>query len=109
MPLGSIDLGLNLQREAGASSGFQVDWLFVAIILAILLIGGIVIYLVYQARIYNKRIVVFENISGQGFRKTYADKARVVKLGDGGEELLYLKKKRAFRTAYGKKMGKNTY
>jgi hypothetical protein len=33
----------------------------------------------------------------------------LVKIGDGGEEILYLRKKKVFRTAYGRKMGKNTY
>jgi len=37
------------------------------------------------------------------------DKARVVRLGDGGEMIIKLKKRKCFRTAYGRKMGPNLY
>ena len=102
-----LNLGLDMPKLVG--DGFNIDWLFLAIIFAILLIGGLVIYFLYQMRVYNRKIVVFENISGQGFQPVYYDKAKLVKLGDGGEELLFLRKKKTFRTAYGRKMGKNTY
>jgi len=69
----------------------------------------IMIWLIYTYRIYNKKVIVFENISGQGFQPFLRDRARLVKLGDGGEEILYLKKKGVYRAAYGRKMGKNTY
>jgi len=73
-------------------------------------IGGcICIWLYWNWKIYNRKIVVFENISGQGYQPTFKDRARIVKLGDGGEEILFLKKKKVYRTAYGRKMGKNTY
>jgi len=39
----------------------------------------------------------------------FKDRARVVKIGDGGEEILFLRKSKVFRTAYARKMGKNTY
>ena len=73
------------------------------------LIGAGIIYYVFVNRLYNRKIVVYENISGQGYTETWRDTARVVKIGDGGEELLFLKKKKVYRTAYGKKMGKNLY
>lgn len=60
-------------------------------------------------RTYNIKVVVFENVAGSGWRVTFRDKARLVKLGDGGEEILYLRKKKVYRTAYGKKQGKNEY
>ena len=75
----------------------------------ITLIIAVVIYLIYLKRTFNRKIVVFENIGGLGFQPSYKDTARVVKLGDGGEEILFLKKKKVFRTAYGRKMGQNTY
>ena len=52
---------------------------------------------------------MFENIAGQGYQVVIRDRARLIKVGDGGEELMYLLKKKVFRTAYGKKMGKNEY
>lgn len=78
-------------------------------IIAIVLVGAGIIYFVYDRKIYNKTIILFENISGQGFQLAYKDRARLIKLGDAGEEVLYLKKKKVYRTAYGRKMGKNTY
>lgn len=70
---------------------------------------AIIIYYIYQLRLFNRKIILFENISGAGFQPVYKDRARLISLGDGGEELLFLRKKKVYRTAYGKKMGKNTY
>ena len=70
---------------------------------------GVLIFLLFNARTYSKSIVIYENIAGQGYVQTRKDKARVLKLGDGGEELLYLRKHKVYRSAYGKKIGKNTY
>jgi len=83
-------------------------WMY-ALILLILIIGSVVIWFAFNWKVYNRKIIVFENISGQGFQPTYRDRARLITLGDGGEEILYLKKRKVYRTAYGKKMGKNTY
>ena len=82
--------------------------LLVAIVFFTAIIG-VVIYVLFMMKLYNRKIVVFENVSGQGFQVVYKDSARLIKLGDGGEELLYLRKKKVHRTAYGRKMGKNTY
>lgn len=84
----------------------------ITILVAIFLIaitGGIVIYLVYDWKLFNRRVVLFENISGVSFQPTLKDRARLVKIGKSGEEVLFLKKRRVYRTAYGRKMGKNTY
>jgi len=89
------------------TSGMTVT--IIAAILAFGIVGVVVVYFLSQWKVYNKKIVVFENIAGQGYRLAYKDRARLVKLGDGGEEILYLKKKKVYRSAYGKKMGKNTY
>ena len=81
----------------------------IGVIFLFFIVGAVVIYYVYISRLYNKKIIVFENISGQGFQPTFKDTARLVSIGDGGEELLFLRKKKVYRTAYGRKMGKNTY
>tara|TARA_Y100000310_G_scaffold126332_1_gene125173 strand:- start:1426 stop:2121 length:696 start_codon:yes stop_codon:yes gene_type:complete len=83
-------------------------WIIVAT-LVISLAGAMIIWVVYSLKMYNRKIVVFENISGQGFQPVGKDRARLVSLGDGGEEILFLKKSKKYRTAYGRKMGKNTY
>lgn len=79
------------------------------IIVLSLAVFGVAAYLIYLKKVYNKRIVVFENIAGAGWRKSFVDWGRLVKLGDGGEEVLFLLKKKVYRSAYGKKMDSNEY
>tara|TARA_Y100001951_G_C11206819_1_gene220518 strand:- start:49 stop:747 length:699 start_codon:yes stop_codon:yes gene_type:complete len=105
--LGLADIPINVP-----SFGFGIGTGVVPILVAIFIIvlaGGIILFLWTDRRLYNKKIVLFENISGQGYQPVFNDRARTIKLGSGGEELLYLKKKKVYRTAYGRKMGKNTY
>lgn len=85
------------------------NWFWVLLFLAFAVVVCICTYVFIQYLAYNRKIVVFENIAGQGFQPVFKDSARLIKLGDGGEELLYLRKKKVYRTAYGRKMGKNTY
>ncbi|RPJ79217.1 MAG: hypothetical protein EHM20_02045, partial [Alphaproteobacteria bacterium] len=73
--------------------GSTAIWLMMAIFLIVIL-GGVGIYLMHRFAVYNKKIIVFENISGQGYQPVYRDRARVIKLGDGGEEIMYLMKKK---------------
>lgn len=87
----------------------SVNWMLFAIIFLFLIGGAIIIWIIYQSRTYNKKIIVFENISGNGFQIVLKDKARLIRVGSQGEEVLYLKKKKVYRTAYGRKMGTNTY
>ena len=105
MDIAGFNVPLNVP-SFGVGTG-NIIW--VLVILMFTFVGAIVIYLIFQWKIYSKKIIVFENLAGQGFQPTFKDKARVIKLGDGGEELLLLKKKKLYRTAYGRKMGKNTY
>ena len=98
--------------EIPLPSGFGVSAGTITILLVIFIIFvgiAVAFFMFHTFRTYNKKIVVFENIAGQGFQPVLKDRARLIKIGDGGEELMYLLKKKVFRTAYGKKMGKNTY
>lgn len=70
---------------------------------------GIILWIILSNLRYVYKIQNFENISGQGFVPTSKDRAMLIKVGDGGEELLYLKKSKVYRTAYGRKISKNTY
>ena len=105
-------LGEEIPIDLPSFGGGGVNSTVLLLILLIFLIavgGGIAIYFMRRLKIFNKKIVVFENISGKGYQPVYKDRARLVKLGDGGEELLYLRKKKLYRAAYGRKMGVNTY
>lgn len=85
------------------------QFLILMVVFVVVLLSLIFFAFIYYFRIYKNKVIVFENIAGRGYQPTFRDKARIIKIGDGGEELLWLKKKKVYRTAYGKKMGKNTY
>lgn len=105
-------LGFNVPINnplAGAGSTIGMTITIGAIIVLVTIIIGISIWIWYQKKLFNKKVIVFENLGGQGFQKTGEDRARLVKIGDGGEEILFLQKRKSYKTAYGKKMGANTY
>jgi len=105
--IGGFDLGINMPT---ISSAGWWGWFKIALIVILfLIVGCILLWMWWRGKVFNKKIILFENIAGQGFQKTGEDRARIVKVGDGGEELLYLLKRKVYRTAYGRKMGKNTY
>lgn len=88
---------------------FSNSWIYVALIffLGLILIAVVAVILFYKT--WNRKIVLFENISGQGYQPTIKTRARIIKLGLGGEELLKTLYGGYFVSAYGRKMGKNTY
>lgn len=79
------------------------------LILVVTVVSGIIVYVFLMSRRYNKKITIFENVAGQGTIPVGSDKAMSVKVGDGGEEILFLRKRKVYRTAYGKKIGKNHF
>lgn len=82
-------------------------WVLVVVIIGMILIIGIIIMLFFMT--YKKKVILFENISGQGYQPVLKTRARIIKLGVGGEELLKTLKGGHYVSAYGRKMGKNTY
>lgn len=85
------------------------SWIYVAIVVFIGLIFIIILGVVIFYLTYKKKVVIFENISGMGYQPVLRTRARIVKLGIGGEELLKTLMGGMFLSAYGRKMGKNTY
>jgi len=85
------------------------SWGYIAVIIVVglILIVGVGVLLFLST--YKKRVIVFENISGQGYQPVLKTRARVMKLGIGGEEILKTLVGGHFVSAYGRKMGKNTY
>jgi len=102
-----FETGVGVPSLVNSFGGGTLTIIVTIIIIALAIALGLFLYI--NNKTFNKKIILFENIAGQGYQVTYRDKARIVKVGDGGEELLYLRKKKVYRTAYGKKMGKNTY
>ncbi len=71
--------------------------------------GGWFIYNSYKnKKIFNKRITAFEIISGE-WVACIRDKAKIIKIGKGGFEILFLKKSKAWKIAYGGRVGRNDY
>jgi hypothetical protein len=105
------DLGVSSDSIPGIDiSGFlSSSWIYVAVIVffGFVFISALGIFLFFLT--YNKKIVLFENISGQGYQPILKTRARIIKLGIGGEELLKTLKGGHFVSAYGRKMGRNTY
>jgi len=85
------------------------SWIYIFIIVMVgltLIIGvGLMLFLTT----YKRKIVLFENIAGQGYQPVLKTRARIVKLGIGGEELLKTLAGGHYVSAYGRKMGKNVY
>jgi len=88
---------------------FSNSWIYVFIVFIIgaILIAGIAILLFMKT--YNKKVVFFDNISGQGYQPILKTRARTIKLSIGGDELLKTMKGGDYVSAYGRKMGKNTF
>jgi hypothetical protein len=106
-----LDIGSGVKMPSFSFGGSSLTLTILILLVSVLVISLIVflIWLWYQKKIYNKKVVIFENIGNQGYQKTGEDTARLIKVGDGGEEILYLRNRKVYRTAYGKKMGSNIY
>ncbi len=103
-------LGESVNLPSLNIGGFISDsWIYVAVVAVIgfLLVVGIAIFLFLNT--YKRKIILFENISGQGYVPVLKTRARVVKLGTGGEEIMKTLAGGQYLSAYGRKMGKNTY
>lgn len=103
------DLGVGDSIPTINVSGFFSNtWVYVliAVIVGIFLIGAIALILFLKT--YNKKVILFENISGQGYQPILKTRARTIGLGVGGEEILKTFAGK-FVSAYGRKMGRNTF
>jgi|TARA_R100000093_G_scaffold70584_3_gene44078 hypothetical protein len=84
-----------------------ITWLVLLIVVAFA--TAILTFVIVWNLRFNRKILIFENIAGQGFVLTGKDRAMLTKVGDDGMQVLYLRKRKVYKSAEGKKMGKNTY
>lgn len=92
----------------GVQSAFSAfAWLIIVVI--VLGVSGLIAWFVIARLKYNRKIVIFQNIAGKGLEAVGKDVAMEVKIGQGGESVLWLKKNKVYRNAYGKRMSKNAY
>lgn len=102
-----LETGINLPSMAASSVGV---WILIGLgIIVALAVAAVVVWWYFQKKLYRYQIVVFENISGEGWRVGYRDTAKYLRLSKDGTEVLFLRKKKIPLTAYGKKMGLNQY
>lgn len=83
-----------------------IGWLVFTII-SVGAIWGIYVYYKNKKQ-YNIRITAFRSTGGQWIPKV-RDVAKTIKLGKGGFEIIYLKKLKTWRVAYGESVGANDY
>ena len=103
-------IGVEIPTPKIDITGFLSNsWIYILIIVVIgmIIVVGVALLLFFKT--YNRKIVLFENISGLGYQPALKTRARIVKLGVGGEEVLKTLAGGHFITAYGRKMGKNTF
>ena len=75
-----------------------------------LIIVGVLTFWFFNNKKYNKKIVILEDVAGSDDLEVVGrDRATLVKMGESGMEILYLKKRKKYLGAYGKRMGKDTY
>ena len=84
----------------------SIGWIVFGVIVIVLFVGGFYVY--WQKKQFGKFITAFE-VVGTNFSPTHRDRAKVVKLGKGGFEVLYLKKLKTWKIAFGGRIGTNTY
>ena len=104
------DLGVGEYIPKIDITGFlSSSWIyvFIIVIIGLILIVGVALFIFFLT--YKKKIIVFENIAGQGYQPVFRSRARIVKLGVGGEEILKTLFGGYYVSAYGRKMGKNIY
>ena len=103
------DLGVEGIPQINLTGFLSSTWiyLFLIVIAGFILIVGAGVLFFFMT--YKKKVILFENISGQGYQPILKTRARIVKLGIGGEELLKTLAGGHYISAYGRKMGKNTF
>ncbi len=98
------------EKIAGAFT--SINWMTVLgwiIFIALCIGGGWWVYTYYKnKKVFNKKITAFEIVSGE-WKPCIRDFAKVIKIGKGGFEILYLKKLKTWKIAYGGRVGMNDY
>ena len=79
--------------------------LFIALVALFLIIGGIVAFVILSRLRWPFKYVVLEDVAGNGYTISRRGRARIVGMGDGGEEIFLLKGINKYRMSFGKRIG----
>ena len=102
------DFGVNIPK-VNITGFLSSSFIYILIIIIVGMIIIVAVALLLFMKTYNRKIEVYENISGAGYQRTLTTRARRVKLSLTGEEILKTLSGGTYLTAYGRKIGKNTY
>lgn len=81
-------------------------WLLLLFFVTIFFVGGaITSFIVYQRFKWPILVTILEKVPPFGYIPTMNDRARIISFGDGGEEIVRLKKAGKYRVSYGRKIG----
>lgn len=84
--------------------------LYFVLLVSVLIAVGVGLFMLIRYLKFNKHINLLEDVSGSDDLEPVGhDKAMLVKVAKSGMEVLYLKKRKIYVGAYGKRMGKNRY
>ena len=100
---GGIDIGKYMPDFSSLGSSLLYSILIIIVMAVIAFLG----YFYWDSLKYKYKIEIYENLGGTRYVKSAVDVAKLVNVGSGGEQLLWLKKHKCYRTAYARKMGKN--
>lgn len=95
--------------DVGLTSIVSNTWVWVLLVFVIFVICIISIVALLHFKTWNKKVRFFENIGGRGYQQIGFKRARLIKVGSGGTEVLKPKGFTGYLSAYGQKMGKNEF
>lgn len=102
-----IETGMSMPKIEIAGF-FSSTWIYIAFFLvACMVFCGILWFVIYN-KIHNKKVLLYENLSGGGYQPIGLVRARTIKLSQTGDEMLKTTNG-ILLPAYGKKTGKGLY
>ena len=80
---------------------------FIELLIVFLVVGGFISFRMLRSRFWPYTYIVFEKRPPYGYIPVFKGRCRLMKVGDTGEELYYLKDLKVWKIAYGKRIGTN--
>jgi len=103
-------LGFEAPVSLNLSGILSTSILYISLFVFLTIFGAAAVALLLFFKTYNKKVVLFDDISGQGYQPVLKTRARTIRVDKtSGEELLKTLAGKIYLSAYGRKMGKNTY